>query len=127
MTKPCPRCLDLRPGDLLSPAAIEWLKHGERGLSSEAIFSHLSGIPLGRYGSPPADVGDYKRCRKLLAMVPEFASRFGEMANVSVEWALLVEHWDAIGALVDRGNQAAAYIRMRNIADEAYAARKDAK
>jgi hypothetical protein len=26
--------------------AIAWLRHGERGTSSEAIFAHLTGVPI---------------------------------------------------------------------------------
>lgn len=126
MSESCPRCLDLRPGDLLSPAAIQWLKTGRRGVSSEAIFSHMTGIPLNKDMSPPYDVGDYKRCRDLLVAVPEFSARIGEMATVGTLWRIVVEHWDSIGMLIERGDSDGAYQRMRNIYEEYYAEPRDA-
>lgn len=82
--------------------AIAWLRHGERGISSEAIFAHLTGVPVGNMGmSPPYDASDLRRCRLLLAAVPEFAARIDEMAQVSPQWARLVERWDEVCALMD--------------------------
>lgn len=83
-------------------SAIEWLRRGERGVSSEAIFSHLTGVPIGaRWMHPPSDPDDLRRCRLLLAQVPEFAARIGEMAGVSDQWARLVARWDELCALMD--------------------------
>lgn len=82
-------------------AALTWLRHGERGISSEAIFAHLTGVPITRWLHPPADAGDLGRCRKLLAAVPEFAARLSEMASLDSQWARLVEHWDELCALMD--------------------------
>lgn len=81
--------------------AIVWLAHGERGISSEAIFSYLTGIPLQCRLRPPYDAGDLRRCRRLLAAVPEFAARLGEMRNVSPEWSRLVDRWDELCVLAD--------------------------
>lgn len=48
---------------MLSEAAKKWLESGERGLSSETLFGHLTGIPLvGRWGPHhPADPSDLRR------------------------------------------------------------------
>lgn len=89
--------------------AIKWLDHGERGTSSEAIFSHLTGIPLGRGMWPPADAGDLRRCRVLLAQVPEFAARLSEMAALSTPWARLVERWDEVCAVMDEESRTGHY------------------
>jgi len=77
-------------------SALEWLRTGERGISSEAIFSHLTGIRVlnptwGLDG--PHDFGDFRRCELLLEAVPEFRERFGEMKTVSPYWARLVDEW----------------------------------
>lgn len=96
--------------------ALAWLEHGERGVSSEAIFSHLTGVPLCSRLSPPYDTGDLRRCRRLLAAVPEFAARLGEMRNVSPQWNALVERWDELCALAD-SEPAAAYALMCELLD----------
>lgn len=81
--------------------AIVWLAHGERGQSSDAIFSYLTGVPLVGRLSPPCDTSDLRRCRRLLQSVPEFAARLGEMRSVSQGWAALVDRWDDLCALAD--------------------------
>ncbi len=126
MSGPCPRCLDLRPGDLLSAAAIQWLKTGERGVSSEAIFSHLTNIPLNGIGgmSPPYDLGDFRRCQTLLDAVPAFRERLHEMSSVSDYWAAIVTRWDEIADLVTRRETVAARDLMRNLFDRCDAARR---
>jgi len=88
---------------VLSEAAKTWLAEGERGVSSETIFSEMTGIPVvGRHGGhPPCDPSDFRRCHLLLEAVPEFKARLAEMAGVSQVWARLVEKWDEIVASLD--------------------------
>jgi hypothetical protein len=82
-----------------------WLGHGERGLSSEFIVSHLCGIPLiGRSWGPaptPADPDDVRRCRLLLEACPSLMVRFDEMRTASRTWELLVDIWDDLCELMD--------------------------
>lgn len=90
----------------ITPAALDWLAHGERGLSSEAIFEHMTGLPISApcwrgWVHTPSDGDDFKRCEKLLRHVPEFRTRLREMADVSPYWAALVERWDEIVALLE--------------------------
>lgn len=70
------------------------------------------------------NIGYIMRCRKLLAAVPEFRPRLGEMASVSPVWAVLVQEWDALCALMDeeapewnmgRGSAPKTYNRMKEI------------
>lgn len=110
----------------LPPGAANWLRHGERGTSSEVIFAHLTGLPIaGRYNWPPLDPVDLRRCRLLLAAVPAFRARLHEMAELGPEWAALVERWDDLCALMDReapgmhGSAPQTYQRMRHILDDA--------
>lgn len=87
----------------LSAAAIKWLAHGERGVSSNAIFSHLTGVDAtGMSGfDVPWDPSDFRRCRLLLEQVPEIADRIGEMRSVSPAWAGIVDHWSDICRAMD--------------------------
>lgn len=82
---------------MLPESVTSWLMNGERGISSEAIVSHLYKIPLNQYGlDHPYDPDDFKRCVKLLRWSPEVRERFGEMRTASRQWARLVDHWDEI-------------------------------
>ena len=82
-----------------------WLASGERGLSSEAIVSRLTGEKVGRsYGHGkdyPHDPGDFRRCQKLLDAVPLARLAFPAMREVSPQWARLVDAWDDIAAAID--------------------------
>ncbi len=93
------------PSDLrsaLPPGAIEWLCTGERGESSEAIFAHLTGIPIcGSRRGYPSDPDDMRRCRLLLDAVPEFYERFDEMKTCSKQWAALVRRWGEVCRAID--------------------------
>lgn len=109
----------------LPPGATEWLARGERGLSSNAIFEHLTGLPCNGSGwGPPSrniphDPADVRRCRQLLDAVPEFKLRFAEMAQCGPQWAKLVEHWERICALIDEerhtGHATKAYDLMQEL------------
>ena len=78
-------------------AAARWIVGGHTGLSSRTIWRHMVGLPVreGLWGMPwPVDAGDLGRCLRLLALVPEWQSRMGEMARYSPAWAALVARWD---------------------------------
>lgn len=107
-------------------AAQEWLIHGERGISSEAIFSRLTGLELGGgwFTDHPSDPSDLMRCRRLLESVPEFAARFGEMAGRSLVWKRLVKKWPGLCRLMDQevpgwrdgtGSAPKTYRRMKDL------------
>lgn len=85
---------------------IQWLANGERGLSSNAIATKLSGLdcmlyePHGWTLLPhPSDPDDFQRCMKLLNQVPEFRERLYEMKDVSEVWSHLVDNWDGFERL----------------------------
>ncbi len=84
-------------------AFTQWLAFGERGISSEAIVTHLTGVQVSRWGSSfePLDPGDFRRCERLLRQVPIARLAFGAMRDVSPQWAGLVEMWDELVALAE--------------------------
>jgi len=49
-----------------------WLKIGERGISSNTMFTHLTGhnVMGGAHKGHPYDTADFRRCRLLLEQVP---------------------------------------------------------
>lgn len=81
-----------------------WLATGERGLSSEAIVTQLTGVRPSRYFSGwdhPWDAGDWRRCELLLRAVPETRQHLHRMkANPS--WIAFVDAWDELVALAER-------------------------
>jgi hypothetical protein len=87
----------------LSQEAARWLAGGHRGTSSNAIFTHITGIDATGFGGfdHPHDPADFKRCRLLLEQVPELAPRLQEMKSVSPAWARLVDAWETICATMD--------------------------
>lgn len=123
----------------LSPDAVEWLVHGEHGLSSEAIFHFLFlGEGADRYGwsneyNHPHDPDDFQRCEKLLRAVPELRPRMKFMASLGPVWRELVIHWDEIVATLEaecpglfdgarRGRAPKTYELMRQIIEQGRAA-----
>lgn len=70
-----------------------WLKHGERGMSSEFIFNMLQNGIAERV-SLPQDPDDFKRCYKLLKAIPEWRERLHELKNTSSQWSKLIDNWD---------------------------------
>lgn len=82
-----------------------WLSHGERGLSSNTIFSVISGrnvMPSGwSIGQRPSDPADFFRCRKLLKLMPEWRDRLDEVSSRFPAWTPLVEHWAEMDSLFE--------------------------
>lgn len=82
-----------------------WLASGERGISSEAIVSQLTGQPVGRRwfgGDHPYDPDDFRRCEILLRTYPLARLVFSAlMPSRSPVWAALVARWDEIVALIE--------------------------
>lgn len=91
-----------------SKAATNWLATGERGMSSEAMFFHLTGIKCVRDSGAresrtahPYDPADLRRCRLLLEQVPELQILLPKMASLSKPWARLIRDWDVICSTMD--------------------------
>jgi len=81
----------------------EWLLHGERGISSEAIVSQITGFNIChsrcRGIDHPRDPADFRRCRELLETVPYCRRHLDRMKTRSPIWARLVECWDELERL----------------------------
>ena len=87
----------------LSEVAAGWLANGQRGISSDTIFSHLTGIDSmkGWRKDHPYDPADFRRCQLLLEAVPELVPLFPLMAEVSPAWKDLVYVWNDIIKAMD--------------------------
>lgn len=90
----------------LSANAVQWLATGERGTSSETIFTVLTGLQLldDDEMSHPLDGCDFRRCCLLFDSCPELAARFDNMRPVAPEWNALVSAWYSIFAVMNSEN-----------------------
>lgn len=90
----------------ISDAAARWLAGGERGISSNFIFTRLTGVNAmcgwnTERDCHPHDPSDFRRCQLLLEQVPEFQHWFKDMRAASPVWARLVDAWPSIIAAMD--------------------------
>ncbi|OZE35657.1 MULTISPECIES: hypothetical protein [unclassified Rhodococcus (in: high G+C Gram-positive bacteria)] len=115
-----------------------WLATGERGISSEKIASHLSGVPItkwSQFDSHPHDPSDFRRCERLFRAVPLARLHMSAVGDISPVWRNLVDHWDEIVALCEQdwpgcidnspsrtAGAPNAYRRMKELIEEARAA-----
>lgn len=103
-----------------------WLARGERGISSEAIVSQLTGEHIGRFAvghdDHPYDPSGLRRCMQLLDQHPLAQKMFpGVMANRSPEWAALDAVWEELTGLLREemragtGSAPRTYARMKEV------------
>lgn len=76
--------------------ATEWLLSGDTGESSKAICSHMLFGKQHESAAHPNDPADIGRCFRLLAKIPEWESRIGEMSAYGAAWISLSERWQEI-------------------------------
>lgn len=92
----------------LSQRIALWSGSGDHGLSSQFLFSHMTGVlSLGLISShkTPANVpynaSAFLCCVQLLECMPEWKSRIGEMAQYDA-WKPYVEQWEHLTAILMR-------------------------
>lgn len=80
-----------------------WLLTGERGMSSEAMVRHLTDVEFrsNSRNDYPHDLDDFRRCEVALREIDGLRELLPAMAQVSVPWRSLVEHWDEIVRLAE--------------------------
>lgn len=89
---------------MIPQPVLKWLRGIDTGISSKAIVAVMEGVPPevlnGGWGlKHPLDPADFGRCLRLLAIWPDYRPRLHEMAAVSPQWRVLVNHWDELEAL----------------------------
>lgn len=112
---------------------IEWLLSDDTGDSSKSICRHMmlnEGCGPFSYPSDPADLG---RCLRLLARIPEWEDRIGEMTQNGPGWAGQVAVWwelektmrDEVGIDWSKGQSAPiTYAAMKKAQANGYKADK---
>lgn len=88
--------------------ALEWFAGSDTGASSKTIANHMLGLeqekPFGI--AEPSDGDDLGRCLRLLAKIPEWEARIGEMEALSNTWAALVPTLGGAEGAHDPGGRA---------------------
>ncbi|MBW7932463.1 MAG: hypothetical protein H3C62_02380 [Gemmatimonadaceae bacterium] len=94
-------CQDTGRTDVPPRSPAEWLAGPDTGVSSRAIYRHMSGLPVDPAcgAGYPHDPDDFGRCYRLLAIAPEWRARIAEMSAYGAAWAALSVHWDELTAL----------------------------
>ena len=80
-----------------------WLRHGDRGISSDTIFEVLQNYELGvcRWDyETPQDPSDFNRCVKLLDAIPEWRAFLPLVSETHQHWKPIIDHWDELEALL---------------------------
>ena len=117
----------------MSAAALAWIAGDDTGSSSKAIWAHMMGIEKrGAAADYPRDPDDFGRCYRLLALLPLWRLRIGEMARYGPAWAVLAGAWDELTALWEEeigpgaerryGRAPKLYARMKELQDAAHKA-----
>lgn len=74
----------------------DWPKCKDVGLSSRAIYAHMTGRMQGLFGADvPLDRGDFGRCYRLLhaPWAQGWRERMPEMGRYGARWAALAANW----------------------------------
>lgn len=75
-----------------------WRDYGERGISSNTIFSAFMGYRMVD-ACYPFDPDDFRRCKQLLDLIPEWRSDLGKVSTAYPWFAPMIEAWDEIESL----------------------------
>lgn len=89
---------ELRKGNAMTTKEIEWYQGTRTGISSETIWSVMTGHPVRRH-NVPLDPSDFNRCYQLLLLFPDWRPRLQEVADRFPEWQVFVDHWDELERL----------------------------
>lgn len=87
---------------------MAWQICGDTGLSSQCLAATImtqgETVKLKHYYARqhPLDGGDLNRCVQLLRHVPELREHLAIMRPVSEYWAVLVDHWDELEAILNK-------------------------
>lgn len=84
---------------------LKWLIGGDTGISSETIWSVMTGLPTAGatqwHRWTPGDPSDFGRCHRLLQRFPEWRGRLAEVADQYPHWRPMVERWAEMEVLYE--------------------------
>lgn len=89
----------------LSNNGVRWLAVGDRCHASNAMFTALTDVYACESAKVnlqhPEDAMGFARCRLLIGICPELASRANHLFSLSAEWRLIMNHWAEICRSMD--------------------------
>ena len=112
--------IDAAKAASLPDGVVDWLANGQRGSSSEAMCKRMFGLPHKAGDDHPCDPSDLNRCLMFLDAAGAH-DKVPMMADVSPEWARLVERWAELVTLfkaeiaLGTGKALKTYEMMREI------------
>ena len=77
---------------------MRWMAAGATGTSSMTLALWLGFGEQYQYRSAPRDPADFDRCLRLLDIAPGLRPLLPRMAEVSGDWAALIDRWDEVEA-----------------------------
>lgn len=87
------------------PRLGTWLRGYDTGVSSETMAAVYLGAREGDFDAPH-DAGDFGRCYRLLAAVPEVRTAFPRIKQLIPSFAGVIENWAELADLYERGQDA---------------------
>lgn len=112
------------PADVssLDARAEWWLEHGDRGVSSETIFSAFRGGISPLHAAIPYDPDDFGRCKRLLDLMPEWRADLNRVSALYPWFKPMIDQWDEIERLYileePTGSAPQCYDFMRPLVEE---------
>lgn len=70
---------------------LEWLASGDTGISSETMFSAITGVPVQR-NDVPHDIGDFGRCHRMLKAT-NLRDQIGKVVEKFPSWTPYIDCW----------------------------------
>jgi hypothetical protein len=103
----------------ITDKAEKWLRSGDTGASSRAIWRKLTAMPIRQTEDYPHDMDDFGRCVRLMDAVPEWRERIPELGGISVRWKAIAENWDKLEAAQKHGDYQEGTHLLREIMNAA--------
>ena len=77
----------------------QWIIEGDVGVSSKTIWAVMMGVAIKQRQcdehdyDTPHDPDDFKRCHKLIVLIPDWRERLNEVANIFPKWKPFIREW----------------------------------
>lgn len=79
---------------------MDWLASGDTGVSSETMFSAITGVPVRSHGIP-YDIDDIGRCVRMLRRLPDLRPQLSKVIAKHKGWMPFIDCWKEIEELYD--------------------------
>lgn len=107
---PCASCgsrkmyMGKKPKETADGDAIGWLLNGDTGISSETMWTAITGHPINKPRWAPGiphDPDDFGRCYRLMRTMPTWGKFLPKVAAAYPMWVPFIEAWDELVGLYE--------------------------